>query len=255
MKNILKIMVAAPLAFIIPSGSALALGFGYSDPIQVQLVTPTGGDPYQGVVNGLNDINSSIKANTKVVQDAQAQQQIAARNPECARYLTAYIREHDVYLNQTNQMINDYIEQHKNDQGQGTQRDNALQLNYLYTLYRAQNQRYIDYTNSQCSYPVLNASCIESSGPNAEMKSFDATTGAIKCKCVSGYVWNSTSSSCVVQQVQQASIPKTAPAVVTNQTPTTATNLPTKQVAAPASHPTETSPVIQKTTIITSAVP
>src|SRR3989338_3791030 len=106
MKNTLKIIFAALLAFIIPSGSALA--FWYDQTVYIQEVHPYGIDPRQGVINGLFDLTNAIKANTKAFQDAQTQQQIATLNPECVRHATTYINANDTYLKQVDQAINDY---------------------------------------------------------------------------------------------------------------------------------------------------
>ena len=201
MKNILFIF-ALLLTLVVPTGSALALGV--YDPIPVQLLTPTGGDPYQGVENGLNGISNAINAQTKAIQDAQTQQQLAALDQNCVTYVTAYINSKDTYIKETDQMIKSYIAQNEGKSlSDEEERAYASHLKYLYTLRGVQNQKYTDITINQCSKLTLNASCIKSNGPNAEMKSYDAITGAIQCKCSSGYVWSSASSACVIQQNQQ----------------------------------------------------
>ena len=234
-------MFAALLAFIIPSGSALA--FWYDQTVYIQEVHPYGIDPRQGVINGLFDLTNAIKANTKASQDAQTQQQIESLYPECVRQVTAYINASDTYLKQTDQAINDYIA--TNVGKSHTPQEEATIADHLVTLYTlraAQNQRYINLTIKQCSYSTLNAACIKSSGPNAEMKSYDATTGAVQCKCASGYVWNS--SACVVPQRSSAGN------TISNGN-AVAVKPPVEQPTAPTSRPKETPPVVHKATAVT----
>lgn len=197
MKNTLKISFAVLLVLTIPSGfvhaSLESYGQAYVKAQQVQSIT-----------NGLNNINNSINAQTKALKDAQWKQKMAALNQECVAYYTEYIRTNETGLKEIDKSIADYMEQPKGDTSDpAVKQQMRLHLNYLYTLRSRQVQYYQSILDTRCTNSALNASCVKSNGPNAEMKSYDATTGAIQCKCTSGYVWSSAGSACVVQQVQQ----------------------------------------------------
>jgi len=216
MKNII-ITFASLLVLVIPSVSSAMppSGFGYNDPIQVQLIPPFGGYPIQGLENGLSNISDAIKAQTKALLDAQRQQQIAALNAKCVSDVTAQVRAKDGSI-ETQKMIDDFISKNSTGGDPGKMQAAASHLNYLYSFINSQNTQLHNvlikscapcpsgYIKSAGQCMTQNELCVAKQGPNTEMQTYNSTTGVFQCKCVSGYTWDATKPACVVQQVQQS---------------------------------------------------
>ncbi len=137
-----SILFTLLLAFSIPSGIALAF---INDNLQVQLVTPFGGDPNQGVVNGLNDVSNAIRAQTQALQDAQIQQKIDALDQACVKQVTEYINAKDAYIKSIDKTIEDIQNNYRNTKDMSDPKninDMNSQLNYLYTLRGRQSKYY-----------------------------------------------------------------------------------------------------------------
>jgi len=142
----------------------------------------------QELVQGLNNVSSSINQNTQALnkllnayQDNITRQQIAALNQDCVGKATAYIRDHDVYLNQTNQMLNDYEKKMEtmSMSDPSTASQASSYVNYLSGLIKAQTKRYNDMIISTC------VSYVPPSNPSASISQQPANT--ILCN---GKFWN-----------------------------------------------------------------
>lgn len=112
-------------------------------------------DPNDPVTGGKTAAQAAIANEAKLwdkfniggLQDQQVMLRNAGAN--LPANVTAYIAGRDQYLNQTDQMINEYVAKAASSMSSSADAFKAkAHLNYLYTLRGMQNKSYIDYLNS-----------------------------------------------------------------------------------------------------------
>jgi hypothetical protein len=219
MKNIFKITFALLFAITIPSGIAYAsLSSDMQGYVEAQQI--------QGIINGLSGISDAINAQTRALQVAQKQQQLAALDQKCVNDSVANIMSQETYIKETDKAIEeyqrDYMDPTKNNMSDPSySQQTSSHLNYLYKLRARQSDLYFGYiidwctnykpqltcpagyywdanTGKRCITP--NQQCIEFYGSNATLHNYDVATNKLSCDCVAGTVWNSTQTACVSQQ-------------------------------------------------------
>jgi hypothetical protein len=140
-------VVLAVVILAIPSGFARA---SLSDTTQNYVEQ----QQVQGIINGLTGISDAINAQTKALQIAQKQQQIASLDQTCVNGMVAQINAKDKYIKQVDQMIDEYTNVTMKNMDMSNpvnaQQANSY-LNYLFTLKARQNDLYFSYILNGCA--------------------------------------------------------------------------------------------------------